>query len=144
MIKKLLIILIFTITFHKTYSQQITLFNSNGAAKAYIDYNEDATIFSWNGKPLAFLENDNNEICVFGFNGRFLGWYVDGIIYDKNGYAVGASKGSVNMLTNIEPIKSIQELRPIKPITPITPIQPILNNSWSSMSLIEFLYSGKY
>lgn len=142
--KNLLIILIITITFHKTYSQQITLFNSSGDAKAYIDYNEDATIFSWNGKPLAFLENDNNEVCVFGFNGRFLGWYVNGIIYDKNGYAVGARKESVNMLTNIEPIKSIQELTPIRPITPMTPIQPILSNSWSTSSLIEFLFTGKY
>lgn len=124
-------------------AQEVTLFDSNGDARAYIDYDEEATIFLWNGKPVAFLENDGSDMCVFGFNGNFLGWYEDGIIRNKNGYAVGARKGAVNMVTSIEPIKNIQEITPVKPITPITPIKPIFSNSWSSESLTEFLYSGK-
>ena len=124
-------------------AQEVTLFDSSGDARAYIDYDEEATIFLWNGKPVAFLENDGSDMCVFGFNGNFLGWYKDGVIRNKNGNAVGARKGAVNMLTSIEPIKSIQEIKPIRPITPITPIKPIFSNSWSSESLTEFLYSGK-
>lgn len=129
-----------------TYSdaQEITLFNNNGKAIAYIAYEEDATIFLWNGTPIAFLESDSGDMCLFGYNGNFLGWYEDGIVYDKKGYAVGAREGAVNMSTQIEPIKGIQEITPIKPITLITPIKPIWKNSWSSTPLIEFLYSGKY
>jgi hypothetical protein len=135
---------IFSITIiGTTFCQQITLFNSDGEAKAYIDYDEDATIFLWNGTPVAFLERDGNDTCLFGFNGDFLGWYEDGIVYDKRGYAVGARKGAVNMVTRIEPIKSIQQITPIKPITSITPIKPIWSSRWSSISLIEFLYLGK-
>ena len=89
------------------------------------------------------MENDGSDMCVFGFNGIFLGWYEDGIVRDKNGNAVGARNGATNMITNIEPIKSIQEISPIRPITPITPIKPIFSNSWSSESLTAFLYSGK-
>jgi hypothetical protein len=124
-------------------AQETTLFDSQGNARAYIDYDDDATIYLWNGKAVAFLENDGNDMCVFGFNGNFLGWYEDGIVRDDNGNAVGARDGATNMITSIEPIKSIQEISPIRPITPITPIKPIFSNSWSSESLTEFLYSGK-
>lgn len=124
-------------------AQQISLYDSEGEARAYIDYDEEATIFMWDGTPVAFVEKDGRDLCVFGFNGSFLGWYEDGILYDKKGYAVGARKGAVSMITKIERIKGIQKITPIRPITPITPIQPILKNSWSNTSLTEFLYYGK-
>lgn len=124
-------------------AQQVSLFDSEGEARAYVDYDEEATIFMWDGTPVAFVEKDGSDLCVFGFNGSFLGWYEDGIMYDKKGYAVGARKGAVNMITKIEKIKSIQRITPIRPITPITPIQPILKISWSNTSLAEFLYYGK-
>ncbi len=123
-------------------AQQISLYDSEGEAQAYIDYDEEATIFLWDGTLTAFLEKDGDDICVFGFNGNFLGWYEKGIIYNKNGYAVGAKEGAVNMITRVERIKSIQQITPIRPITPITPIQPILKSSWSKTSLTDFLYFG--
>jgi hypothetical protein len=141
--KYLITLLVFFLGLTNLSAQEVTLFDSDGAARAYIDYSEDATIFLWNGTPVAFLENDGGDMCVFGFNGNFLGWYEDGIVYDKRGNAVGAREGAVNMITQIEPIKSIQQITPIRPITPITPIQPIWSSSWSSTSLTEFLYSGK-
>ncbi len=136
-------ILIFLTSIMPIYAQEVTLFNSEGEAVAYIDYEKDATIFLWKGTPVAFLKNDGGDMCVFGFNGNFLGWYENGIIYDENGNAVSIREGAVNMATQIEPIKGIQEITIIRPITPITPIQPIWSNRWSSKSLIEFLYSGK-
>jgi|AntRauTorckE5430_2_1112549.scaffolds.fasta_scaffold02074_9 hypothetical protein len=141
--KHLTILIFLLIVSLQVYAQEITLFDSNGNARAYIDYNDDATIYLWNGKPVAFLENDGNDMCVFGFNGNFLGWYEDGVIYNDDGDAVGARNGATNMITNIEPIKSIQEISPIRPITPITPISPIFSNSWSSENLTEFFYKGK-
>ena len=73
-------------------AQQISLYDSEGEARAYIDYDEEATIFMWDGTPVAFVEKDGRDLCVFGFNGSFLGWYEDGVIYDKKGYAVGAKE----------------------------------------------------
>jgi hypothetical protein len=124
-------------------AQEVSLYDSEGEAIAYIDFSEDATVYMWDGTPVAFLEKDRSDVCVFGFNGNFMGWYEDGIIYDKKGYAVGAKKGATNMITKIERIKGIQRITPIRPITPITPIQPIFKSSWSSTSLSEFLYFGK-
>jgi hypothetical protein len=124
-------------------AQQISLFDSEGEARAYIDYDEDATIFMWDGTPVAFLEKDGSDICVFGFNGSFMGWYEDGIIYDKKGYAVGARKGATNMSLRSERSKSSQRSTPSRPSTPSTPSQPSWKSSWSSTSLTEFLYFGK-
>lgn len=123
-------------------AQEVTLVDSNGAAVAYIDFDDDATIFLWNGTPVAFLQSDNDDICIFGFNGKFLGWYEDGVIYDKKGNAVGARKGALNMIYQIEPIKSIQQITPLKPLTPNSPIKPIWSGLWSSTPFIEFLYFG--
>ena len=126
------------------FSQQISLFDSEGEARAYIDYDKDSTIFMWDGTPVAFIEKDvRGDLCVFGFNGSFLGWYKDGIIYDKKGYTVGARKDAVNMIYRIEMSKGIQKITSIRPITPITPISPIFRSSWSNTSLSEFLFDGK-
>lgn len=125
------------------FGQQITLFDKEGEPRAYIDYDQEATIFMWDGTPVAFVEKDGDELCIFGFNGDFLGWYEDGLVYDKKGYMVGAREGALNMFTKMEKMKGFQKLAPLKPITPITPFQPILSHSWSSISLTEFLFSGK-
>ena len=141
--KGITILIILIISSFQMTAQEVTLFDSEGNARAYIDYDDEATIYLWNGKPVAFLKNDGSDMCVFGFNGNFLGWYESGIIRNKRGNAVGARKGAINIITSIEPIKSIQEISPIRPITSITPIKPIFSNSWSSELLTELLYSGK-
>ncbi len=124
-------------------AQQVSLFDSKGEARAYIDYDQDSTIFMWDGTPVAFLEKDGNDICVFGFNGIFLGWYEDGLIYNEKGESVGGKEGSVNLRLQREPRKSSQQRVPRKPRTPRTPTTPRWSRSWSSTSLMEFLYSGK-
>ena len=50
-------------------AQQVSLYDSEGEARAYIDFDEEATIFMWDGTPVAFLEKDGSDICVFGYNG---------------------------------------------------------------------------
>ena len=136
---KLITALLLSFVLVPALGQEVTLFDSDGSARAYIDYSQEATIFLWDGTPVAFLKNDGRNMCVFGFNGNFLGWYEDGVIFDIKGNAVGARKGAVSMITKIEPIKGIQKITPIRPITSITPIKPIFSNRWSSSSLTELL-----
>lgn len=124
-------------------AQEVTLFDREGKAIAYIDYDEEATIFLWKGKRAAFLEAEGDDICVFGFNGKLLGWYEEGVVYDKKGYAVGKRSRPGGFSLGIEPIKGIQEIAPIRPITPIIlPDKPELKEEWSETPLVEFLYFG--
>lgn len=125
-------------------AQQVSLYDSEGVARAYIDYDEDVTIFMWNGTPVAFIERHRSDLCIFGFNGNFLGWYDDGIIYDAKGYAAGAKKGVLSMMTKFERLKGIQRIIPFRPIiTQRVPMQPILKSRWGNTSLTELLYFGK-
>ena len=79
-------------------AQQISLFNSDGADIAYIAVEEDLTIYLWGGKPMAYLDSDHDEgFHVSGFNGNHLGWFIDGIVYDHEGDAVGFKEGAINM-----------------------------------------------
>lgn len=120
-------------------AQQTTLFDSKGEPIAYIDYEEEEVIFMWDGTPVAFLEKNDGDNCIFGFNGKFLGWYKSGIIYNEEGYPVGAKEGAVNMRTQREPRKSRQARVPRKPRTPRVPRMPSWSRNWSEVSLTSFL-----
>jgi hypothetical protein len=122
-------------------SKEISLFDKEGEAKAYIA--DDLTVYLWDGDPVAYLSNSNDKRHVYGFNGNHLGWYVKGIIYDNDGDAVAAQKDATNMITSIEGIKGIKSIKPIKSIKEIAPIQPILSRSWSRTPLVLFLRAGE-
>lgn len=49
-------------------AQQISLFDKNGEAICYIDYNEKTTIYIWDETPIAFLQKERNEECIFGLS----------------------------------------------------------------------------
>jgi hypothetical protein len=141
--KNLLLFILFILGSTFSQAQQITLFDSDGVARAFIDYDDDQTIFLWDGTPIAFLEKEGKEICVIGLNGEFLGWYQQGILYDENGYMVGIKKGAIKMETKPEKMKASPQLSPIHPIAPIAPLQPDLRDSWSNVNLADFLKLGK-
>ncbi len=119
---------------------QITLYDKNKEAIAYIDYRDDATIYTFEGEPVAYIESEEQ---VYGFNGKFLGWYYDGVLYDKTYYAVGAkhgiARGGINTVsTRPEKIKGTKHLRPFKPVTGTGYERPVLKDSWSEILLTEF------
>lgn len=122
----------------QAHAKEITLFDSKGDAIAYIDTSDELTIYLWDGDPVAYLYDDR----VYGFNGKHLGWFVDGIIWNHRGNAVGFIEGAVNMVTSIEPIKGIKSIKSIKSIREIAPVKPVFTNRWSSPPLAIFLAMG--
>jgi len=93
----------------------------------------------WNGKPVAYLQSEN----IFGFNGKHLGWFVKGLIYDQDGKMVGATRSRLEVAPQIGPTKDIKQIQPTKAIREIAPIRPILSMSWSdSETLRLFLLAG--
>ena len=145
MIKKLFLTLLISVLVSVSFGQygnkEISLFDKEGEAKAYIA--DDLTIYLWDGTPVAYLSNSNSTWHIYGFNGNHLGWYINGILYDKDGYAVGAQKDATSMITSIEGIKGIKSIKPIKSIKEIAPIQPIISRSWGRTPLILFLRAGE-
>lgn len=64
---------------------ELTLYNQQRTSAAYIDYDDDETIYLWEGEPVAYLvpyegKDADGVKDIYGFNGEFLGWYCDGVM----------------------------------------------------------------
>ena len=115
------------------FAQQISLFNSQGEAVAYIDFQDNNTIYLYDGSPVGFLENDGCNYCVYAMNGTLIGWYTGGIIYDRLGYPMVVSRGIVKMQLQREPEKLPKRKRVLDKNNPMIGCKeiPELRDSWS-------------
>lgn len=125
-------------------AEEITLFNLDGEAVAYIDAaNEDLTIYMWSGTPVAYLVPDGQAFSIYGFNGEHLGWFEDGIVRNHKGYGVGFRKGATSIYTKYETYKSYKKYKPYKSYKKYPPYKPYYKTQFSEESLSLFLMLGK-
>ena len=118
-------------------AEEVTLFDGIGKATAYIDTDDGLTIYTWGGKPVAYLDDDN----VFGFNGRHLGWFADGVVWDHAGYASCALKIRMQS-TQFEPFKAFKQFKPFKSFKEFAPLRPIFQNGFGTSLCAVLLSSG--
>ena len=122
-------------------NQEISLFDSEGNASAYIAISDDMTIYTWNGAPVAYLDAaSTNTFNVYGFNGSHLGWFIDGVIWDHDGNAACAIGNRVSHRT--EPFKSFKQFKPFKSFKEFAPYMPHLSNQFGSTNCTFLLLSG--
>jgi 4-fold beta-flower domain-containing protein len=144
---KLIILLALFLTGLSTTAkaEEITLFNAAGEPVAYIDgADADLTIYMWNGTAVAYLVATEDEgFNIYGFNGKHLGWYEDGIIRDHEGYAIGFKESKCPVVTKYETYKSYKAYKPYKDNKEFEPIKPIYRTQISDGSLSLFLMKGK-
>lgn len=120
----------------------ISLFDGQGRATAYIAVDDDLTIYLWSGEPVAYLAQDaHGGYNIYGFNGSHLGWFLNGVIWDHTGEASCATKDAMQG-TQLEPLKSLKQLKPIKAIKEIAPIRPIFSNAFGDTPCVLLLGSG--
>ena len=101
------------------------------------------TIYLWNGTPVAYLVTNGDSFHIYGFNGKHLGWYEDGIVRDHSGYAVGFQKGATTVFTQYEPYKSYKQYKPYKSYKEYAPYKPYYRTNFSNESLSLFLSKGQ-
>jgi len=123
-------------------AEDITLYDANGEATAYIATGEEQTIYLWEGKPVAYLVPTDSAFSIYGFNGTHLGWFERGIVRDHDGDAVGFVKGAVRVLTSLEPLKSLRELKPLRALRELAPLKPVYSRQFSRVPLSVFLAAG--
>jgi hypothetical protein len=123
---------------------EVSLFDHKGRATAYI--NKDTDIYVWDGKPVAYLVKDNSSTFdIYGFNGKHLGWFTHGIIYDNEGNAVGGTKDAFSSSTELEPLKGLKRLKSLKDLQELRPLKPrftLFRKTWSDVPLGVFLRKG--
>lgn len=109
---------------------EVSLFSGAGKADAYIAVDDELTIYLWSGKPVAYLEQDSaGGYHVYGFNGKHLGWFVKGVIWDHEGNASCATK-EVLKSTEFEPFKAFKQFKPFKSFTQFAPFRPSFSSSF--------------
>ena len=110
-----------------------TFYNRNGSAVAYLD-NDGKSIYLFDGSPVAWLHGDR----VYGYNGRYLGWYQMGWVYDRSGYPTyftrGASGGPAKPARRARPPRGARRARPARRARQAAPARPARRTSWSPLS----------
>ena len=114
----------------------LNFYNQNGKPIIYTD--DNVHLFSYGGKPVGYIQEDT----VFTFNGKLIGFLVDGWIRDTKGYCVffseNATGGMVKPLKQSLPLKSNKQLMPLKSIKQNSTITFIKRNAWSRYSDLNF------
>ena len=143
--KKLLCALFLFFTAGIAKAEEITLFNADGEPIAYIDAADtDLPIYMWDGTPVAYLfATDKDYFHIYGFNGKHLGWFENGLVIDHKGYRVGFQEGAVSKYTKYEPYKSYKKYKPYKAYRSYPPYKPYTQIRFSYNSLSLFLMAGK-
>ena len=88
---------------------------------------------------MAYLDNEN----LYGFNGKHLGWYENGIIWNHNGEKCGFNKESLPVFAKFEPFKSFKKFKPFKSFKEFAPFKPFKSSSISKMNFADFLKLGE-
>ncbi|UPT67952.1 MAG: hypothetical protein M0D57_04630 [Sphingobacteriales bacterium JAD_PAG50586_3] len=117
-----------------------TLYDSKGNAVAYIAYNDSATIYLWNGTPVAYLEGDKT---IYGYNGKHLGWYEDGIVRNLRGEKAGFNKAALPVFAKFEPFKSFKKFKPFKAFKQFAKFKPFYSFGSSNEPLSQYLMAGR-
>jgi hypothetical protein len=114
-----------------------TLFNKNGKPVAYIA-DDGETIYLWDGRPVAYIHEDR----LYGWNGKPLGWFVNGTVFDIYGLRSGFIKSKSPIATEVEPLKAAKRLKPAKGKGQSQVIKPVLCYGYSNKSLEDLLETG--
>ncbi|MBB1465422.1 4-fold beta flower protein [Vibrio splendidus] len=140
---KLLSLVFFSfISFSVFAEDEVSLFSGSGDASAYIALSDEMTIYLWSGKPVAYLSTDDNGgYHVYGFNGKHLGWFINGVVRDHQGNAACATKELMKS-TKFEPFKSFKEFKPFKAFQEFSPSRPGFSSSFGQTSCKFLMASG--
>lgn len=118
--------------------REVALFEPSGEPTVYIAADEDLTIYSWDGQPLAYLNKEH----IYGFNGKHLGWFEEGIVWDHAGCRVGYVRETLPVYAQYESYKSYKSYKPYKSYQEYAPYKPYRSLSESSIPLLAHLRMG--
>ena len=117
-----------------------SLFDKKGFAAAYLADDYLNTIYLWDGSPVAYLYED---VHIYGFNGRPLGWFMDDILYNNRGERIGFTSNTCPVAIAKEPVKSKRQSMDEPRPRWSTPPAPMRSFHFSDQELKDFLLEGQ-
>lgn len=117
---------------------EFSLYDSRGRASAFLDVGDQLTFFLWSGEPVAYLADES----VYGFNGKHLGWYRSGTVFDHDGAVVVAPASAFSTDVAPAPPRGLKQLKPLKGLKELKPLRPLFGRSWSELPARVFFMMG--
>ena len=117
---------------------ETNLYDKNGNAVAYIAEDAEHSIFTWDGQAVCYIVTDK----VYGWNGRHLGWFIDGVIYDNHGCRVGFIQRKCPVVTRVTSVKSVKSVKHVKNVRQVAFVRPVLSMGSAAMSLRDYILQG--
>jgi len=117
---------------------EVTLYNKQGKPVAYLA-NDTGTIYLWDGTPAAYLYEDQ----IYGWNGRQLGGFVNGTVFDIYGLRAGFIKSKSPLVTDLEPPKTMKQMKGAKKVKQPPVVKPVMCYGYSTQLLEALLAEGK-
>lgn len=118
---------------------EFSFFDSQGKATAYLDFSDYSVFYLWSGEPLAYLDGES----IYGFNGKHLGWYQRGLIYDHEGNVVAAPASAFKSPVDPTPPRGLKNLKPLKGLKELKPLKPLFGLTWSDLPARAFFFLGR-
>ncbi|HEX7074784.1 MAG TPA: hypothetical protein VF226_12140 [Hyphomicrobiaceae bacterium] len=118
--------------------EEFSFYDALGRATAYLDFSDGLVFYLWTGEPVAYLDGDS----IYGFNGKHLGWYHNGLVYDEDGNVVCAPAAAFREPPNPGPIRSLKQLKPLKGLKELKPLKPLFGRAWSRLPARVFFLMG--
>lgn len=119
-------------------ADELSLYDAQGRAAAYLDPTSGLTFYLWTGEPVAYLEEES----VFGFNGKHLGWFHNGTVYDNEGNVVVAPASAFRTAVEAASPRSPKQFKPFKGFKEFKPFKPYFGFSWASLPARVFFLLG--
>lgn len=117
---------------------EVTLYDAKGHPVAYVADDGENSIYLWDGHAVAYFDGET----VHGWNGKHLGWYVGGVLYDLHGRRVGSIGEKCPFALYAEPAKYAKHAKYAKYARYAASARPALSSGYGSESLEAFLNGG--
>ncbi len=116
-----------------------TLYDAEGSPVAYIADDGQRTICLWDGDAVAYIDE---RLDCYGWNGQYLGWIEDSVLFDTQGQSVGFMKSSHAAPSFAEPMKRPKIVKHSKFAKSPAGSRPARREGHSSQALADFLRTG--
>ena len=117
---------------------EVALYDGKGQPVAYIADDGEHSIYLWDGHAVAYVDGKS----VHGWNGKHLGWFVDGVLYNPHGGRVGSIGEKCPYAVHAQPAKYAKYARHAKYARYAAYARPALSSGYSSEPLDAFLKDG--
>jgi len=114
---------------------ETTLYDAHRRPRIYISADGENNIYTWDGHAVACIDGEH----VFGWRGRHIGWFIEGVLYDGKGLRIGFTAETFTVPTFPDPGKYAKYTKSRRYPKLPAPARPELSQGNSNEDLETFI-----